>query len=641
MSTMNFIGKIRVRSLEELNSNINLNISNFVEIVSENDNTTPVVQHMEIQDYLEEDMKTVSTLYPKPPKVMQIETYCVNPALYRDILNPIQQEAKPIKSTEESTCPTAMDQSHFDNAYSDLGNVLTQTILDSSNIGNKPEQESPVENIKIEIKTTPSKCREEMSDNSICFMEYVETVFGVGCNGEDCSCAPIQLQNEEKTFSENPALSHIVYNYLTDIERPVCEKEKNNSLDYTDDQLIDNLEITSKSTKSNIDDKIGPQPSPHKTESLNYTTNKNNSKPNIISLDEFFSSNKRIIPGTTFCIDEFKHAKTENVTAVFLTHFHLDHLHRLKKRKFSKPIYLSRITATILRDVLPVNELMLKVMDLNNTITIDGVKVTALNANYCPGAIMLLFQLSSGLNVLYTGDFRASSAMELNPFLRANKIDVLYLDTAYISSKISSQSQEKSISDAITIIQKFKLSYYDKRILFLFGHIGLGNDELWLDIADKFDLKVWTDEFNLKMLTAIGNEEYIQRFVLNAEQADMHLIQHSNLSYHGTNEHWKKFKDTYDIMLAIKPKQWVENKCREFYKGEINIVEVEYSSHSNETEIRKFLAFLQPKRVITISPVGKDQKYPEVPLSWYKEKWFSPVKKQASMYDFFKVKPKK
>ena len=66
---------------------------------------------------------------------------------------------------------------------------------------------------------------------------------------------------------------------------------------------------------------------------------------------------------------------------------------------------------------------------------IDGVEVKMLDANHCPGAAIILFQLKNGQAILHTGDFRACKAMQSYPELRKGSIHTLYLDTTYCNQR--------------------------------------------------------------------------------------------------------------------------------------------------------------------------------------------------------------
>ena len=77
----------------------------------------------------------------------------------------------------------------------------------------------------------------------------------------------------------------------------------------------------------------------------------------------------------------------------------------------------------------------LVVLPMDRGTEVDGALVTPIDANHCPGAVLLLFQLRNGRSVLHTGDFRYdANAMCKHPSLLALKaagrqLDMLYLDT--------------------------------------------------------------------------------------------------------------------------------------------------------------------------------------------------------------------
>jgi hypothetical protein len=48
----------------------------------------------------------------------------------------------------------------------------------------------------------------------------------------------------------------------------------------------------------------------------------------------------------------------------------------------------------------------LKCVEMGETVTLAGVRCTFMDANHCPGAVMILFQIPGRRTVLHTGDCR-------------------------------------------------------------------------------------------------------------------------------------------------------------------------------------------------------------------------------------------
>lgn len=68
---------------------------------------------------------------------------------------------------------------------------------------------------------------------------------------------------------------------------------------------------------------------------------------------------------------------------------------------------------------------------------------------------MYLFKLRNGKCILHTGDFRASPDMEEYPEFWNNKIDTIYLDTTYLSSKYEFSTQSDSVYTIVQYCREF------------------------------------------------------------------------------------------------------------------------------------------------------------------------------------------
>jgi DNA cross-link repair 1A protein len=140
----------------------------------------------------------------------------------------------------------------------------------------------------------------------------------------------------------------------------------------------------------------------------------------------------------------------------FLTHFHADHYKGLTK---STPgvgckIWCSRPTAELCIVKLGIQKERLRVVDVGRPFKVEGVSVTFVDANHCPGAVMIIFDdipngsgNGSGTSVatsyqngpvLATGDCRFHSGMLNCPLLQAlsAKKPAVMLDTTYCDPKV-------------------------------------------------------------------------------------------------------------------------------------------------------------------------------------------------------------
>ncbi|KAJ1644466.1 repair protein PSO2 SNM1 [Coemansia erecta] len=190
------------------------------------------------------------------------------------------------------------------------------------------------------------------------------------------------------------------------------------------------------------------------------------------------------IPGTSFTVDAFKYGLLGFCTAYFLTHFHSDHYGGLTKG-FAGDIYCSRITANCVKSKFGLRSGQVHALPMNTRCIVHGVYVTLIDAEHCPGAAIILFEIpdkggSKLIRIVHTGDFRASprhiyqiqrvftthiskpvtpdilavcendAAAAKKPFNKdiidqMTKVDYLYLDTTYLEPSYSFPKQSQVI----------------------------------------------------------------------------------------------------------------------------------------------------------------------------------------------------
>lgn len=175
----------------------------------------------------------------------------------------------------------------------------------------------------------------------------------------------------------------------------------------------------------------------------------------------------KIMPGLYICVDAFRYGKVEGQNAYFLSHFHSDHYIGLTSSWSHGPIYCSKVTGNLVRQQLKVNAKWVVALEFEKKVEIpdtQGVSVTMIPANHCPGSSLFLFEkvVGKGTNpkinrILHCGDFRACPAHINHPLLRPDVVDAIsgktkqqvidtcYLDTTYLTPKYAFPSQEDVI----------------------------------------------------------------------------------------------------------------------------------------------------------------------------------------------------
>ncbi|NWR33970.1 DCR1A protein, partial [Tachuris rubrigastra] len=280
------------------------------------------------------------------------------------------------------------------------------------------------------------------------------------------------------------------------------------------------------------------------------------------------------IPGTGFTVDAFQYGEIEGCTAYFLTHFHSDHFCGLTKN-FRFPIYCNKITGNLVKSKLRVQEQYVHVLPMDTECIVDGIKVLLLDANHCPGAAMILFRLPSGTVILHTGDFRADPSMEHYPALVGQQVHTLYLDTTYCSPEYTFPSQQEVIQFAVNIA--FETVTLNPRTLVVCGTYSIGKEKVFLGIL-------------ISCLLGLSICYFFSQ---------------------GLQVHLNKFSENFDQVLAFKPTGWTySDSCLSLAdikpqtRGNITIYGIPYSEHSSYLEMKRFVQWLKPQKIIPTVNIG-------------------------------------
>ncbi|XP_017289462.1 DNA cross-link repair 1A protein [Kryptolebias marmoratus] len=314
------------------------------------------------------------------------------------------------------------------------------------------------------------------------------------------------------------------------------------------------------------------------------------------------------IPGTKFVVDAFRYGEIEGIAAYFLTHFHSDHYGGLTKSS-TFPIYCNKITGNLVRSKLRVAEQYVHVLPMNTEVSVEGVRVILLDANHCPGAAMLLFFLPDGQTVLHTGDFRADPSMEAYPELVSCRVQTLYLDTTYCSPEYTFPTQQEVISFAASTA--FELVTLNPRTLVVCGSYSVGKEKVFLALAEALGSKVCLSRDKYNTMCCLESEQIRNRITTDWKAAQVHVLPMMQLSFKKLQDHLARFASLYDQLVAFKPTGWTFSEQVEAVgavqpqiSGNISVYGIPYSEHSSFLELKRFVQWLRPLKIIPTVNVG-------------------------------------
>lgn len=320
------------------------------------------------------------------------------------------------------------------------------------------------------------------------------------------------------------------------------------------------------------------------------------------------------IPGTPFTVDAFRFGLIEGCSAYFLSHFHYDHYGGLSKGWSHGPIYCTPLTARLVRMCLSVNPSFILPLELDVEHNIEGVKVTMLEANHCPGAALIHFRLRDGRCYLHTGDFRACKSMQSHPLLANHRVNLLYLDTTYCNPKYRFPSKD----DVLSFVVKTAKQCLKKqpRTLIVVGAYSIGKECVYLALSEALRVKIHANASRRRILQSFGWPNLSEKLCSRGQDSPLHVLPLSTLRHETLKLYMGTYAGEYAAVLAFRPTGWTYSETagnqldliKPSCKGNITIYGVPYSEHSNFLEMREFVQFLRPDKIIPTVNAGNAAK---------------------------------
>ena len=347
---------------------------------------------------------------------------------------------------------------------------------------------------------------------------------------------------------------------------------------------------------------------------------------------------KFIVDGFNFCEPDVHH--------YFLTHAHSDHTCGLRSSFDLGTIYCSALTARFLRATFGTKQKILQTFEPGDTIEVEGVAITAIDAGHCPGSLMFLFvHLTTGHRALHTGDCRASpdvvaaavkaakdavaastteqtvssssaaasssssasSSVPIAP--RGSLIDTIYLDTTYAQPRWTFPSQPASL-EMLEAIVAAELAR-EPKTLFVVGSYQVGKEKAISSVARAsggralvpshraLSLRLchaWDDGLHTEQPDAPDVRVHVSP--MGAMGAEAHDQMHETL---------QKSSGRYEAVVMLRPTGWTYTKALSDggapkvwaeNGGATRVYGVPYSEHSSYSELHALVSALRPGKVV-------------------------------------------
>lgn len=329
------------------------------------------------------------------------------------------------------------------------------------------------------------------------------------------------------------------------------------------------------------------------------------------------------VKGTRFIVDGFRFQDPSRCRHYFLTHAHSDHTTGLTKSFCAGLIYCTEITSRLLITELGIARQHIRVLSLDQEVCIDGIKVTPLDANHCPGACMFKFVVPEKHHphetgdplhddfrdapylstvILHTGDFRwCSERHGTHPALDGG-CDVLMLDTTYCGPRWTFPPQNEAIHLMVNAAQDE--IHAEPMTLFVCMSYHIGKERAYFGLATAMGWKVWCSASKRRTLRLLDLPESWMALVTDRQdEAQLHVLSmgeqlHTQaLADRIAGSRWKR-------VVLFRPTGWTYSNRRRggvgsmTDEGVVRTIGVPYSEHSSFLELQDCVKALKPKRIV-------------------------------------------
>ena len=379
-----------------------------------------------------------------------------------------------------------------------------------------------------------------------------------------------------------------------------------------------------------------------------------------------------VVRGTPgpFAVDCFQGKQSQilaerGTTSWFLSHFHSDHYMGLKKNFGAGRVYCTMVTAKLVHRILGVPLQCIYVLEIGKPCAVQGVRVTALDANHCPGACMFLFEPAGEAPTLHTGDARLtdehtrripellryartegrgrgkccavpktdvashpisiSSSQLTTPSRRVRGACVLALDTTYCSHKYASFPSQRRVVEAVAKCVVAEVASNPK-VLVLVGSYTIGKEAVFFGVARALGRRVYIGANKRRVMGCLDLTDEEKSLVCEDDtKTNVHAVPLGYTRSHKKLESiLKHYKGKYTGVVAVCPTGWSLDQQAQ---AQPKLTAFCGARGKPSTAMEPFVTCKRKGRVVTYSvPYSEHSSYDELRsfVSWLQPKELLP-----------------
>jgi DNA cross-link repair 1B protein len=300
-------------------------------------------------------------------------------------------------------------------------------------------------------------------------------------------------------------------------------------------------------------------------------------------------------PALPILVDDFRHVN--GVSSYFLTHLHADHTRGICKNWSNGVIYCSDVTLRLFNHkfkdlTVPSRSLRSLELGVPHALQLSSsmaATVTLVDANHCPGAVMIVIEVH-GRCVVHTGDCRWHSRMAQLPCLFGKNVHTAFLDCTYGKPQFTFPSREEAAAQVVALARK-----HLHHIVYI-AVDTLGKEELLVAVAQALGEKIFItlDRF-LRMSLCEFN---MSLFTTEADRARIRTMDRRQLT-----QQFIQSRQQAQACIGIVPTGWSLENAKQNCVSDVqsHFYTVPYSLHSSYDELADFVRRVRPKQIVPTS----------------------------------------